>query len=82
MWLLQVLPLQKVLLCHLLRALTAPTGPAAHGTGPNGPAGTCVRGLNTPGSCSGAWQTWQLGGGTSWTLSLLFTQDICSQIGW
>lgn len=67
MRLLQVLPLlQKVLLCRVLRALAAPAGHADHGTGPGG----------TPGSCPGAQQSWQLGGGTVWTLPLLFTHEL------
>lgn len=41
MWLLQVLLLlPKVLLCHLLRALPAPTGCTDHGMGPGDPTGT------------------------------------------
>lgn len=61
MRLLQVLPpLQKVLLCRLLRALAAPTGRADHGTGPGGPAGMWLPNLGVPGTR----QSWQLGGGT------------------
>lgn len=81
MWLLQVLPLpQKVLLCRLLRALSAPAGCADHGMGPGGPAGTSLPGRGTPGSCPGVRQSWQLGGGAGWTLPLLFTLELCSQI--
>lgn len=58
MRLLQVLPpLQKVLLCRLLRALAAPAGRADHGTGPGGPMGMWLPTLGTPGaSRAGNWE--------------------------
>lgn len=80
MWLLQVLLLlPKVLLCHLLRTLPALTGCSDHGMGPGDPKGHgCWSGH--PGKLP--WHLAELAAGTGWTLTLLFTRELCSQMCW